>query len=271
MTATLGNSASSPVRAVIQVRGLMKRFGPQLVLDGVDLDVHHREVLCIIGQSGGGKSTLLRCINLLEVPDAGSIEVDGRNVYKDGQRATGRDLVQVRRAVGMVFQRFHLFPHLTAIENITLPLVRGLRIDQREAIDRGILLLTRVGLQNKILARPETMSGGEQQRVAIARALSLQPRALLFDEPTSALDPESTAEVNAVIRELANGGMTMVVVTHELGFAEDVSDRVIFIDAGKIVEQGPPQTLLRHPTKERTSAFLASFTNRSTGTASTSS
>lgn len=162
----------------------------------------------------------------------------------------------------MVFQSFHLFPHLTAIENITLPLIRGLGMGDAEAVDRASRTLSRVGLLHKALARPETLSGGEQQRVAIARALALQPRALLFDEPTSALDPESTAEVNSVIRELASGGMTMVVVTHELGFAEDVSDRVIFLDGGQIVEEGLPSQVLRTPRAERTRAFLASFTGR---------
>jgi polar amino acid transport system ATP-binding protein len=247
----------------IRIRELRKRFGPQVVLEGVDLDVNSHEVLAIIGQSGGGKSTLLRCINLLERPDSGSIEVDGAPVFGAGARLSRKDLVNLRRKVGMVFQRFHLFPHLTAIENVTLPLIRGLGMDDAEAVDRASKMLSRVGLIHKALAHPETMSGGEQQRVAIARALALQPRALLFDEPTSALDPESAGEVNAVIRELAGGGMTMVVVTHELGFAEDVSDRVVFIDRGQIVEEGSPRQVLRNPRAERTRAFLASFTGRS--------
>jgi polar amino acid transport system ATP-binding protein len=254
----------------IRIRDLRKRFGRQVVLEGIDLDVNSHEVLAIIGQSGGGKSTLLRCINLLETPDGGSIEVDGAPVFGAKVRLSSHDLVNLRRKVGIVFQRFHLFPHLTAIENVTLPLIRGLGMGDVEAVDRASRMLNRVGLIHKALASPETMSGGEQQRVAIARALALQPRALLFDEPTSALDPESTGEVNAVIRELASGGMTMVVVTHELGFAEDVSDRVIFIDRGRIVEEGPPRQVLRNPRAERTRAFLTSFTGRSRADSSAS-
>jgi ABC-type polar amino acid transport system ATPase subunit len=241
---------------VIRIRDLRIRFDRQEVLDGINLDVNSQEVLTIIGPSGVGKSTLLRCINLLETPDSGFIEVDGSPVFGAKIQLTSHELVNLRRKVGMVFQRFHLFPHLTAIENITLPLIRGVGIGDAEAVEQAIKILSRVGLIHKALALPETMSGGEQQRVAIARALALQPRVLLFDEPTSALDPESTSQVNAVIRELASGGMTMVVVTHELGFAEDVSDRVIFIDRGQIVEEGTPDQVLHAPSVERTRLFL---------------
>lgn len=249
----------------VRIRGLRKRFRQQVVLDGVDLDLAPHEVLSVIGRSGGGKSTLLRCINLLETPDSGSIEVDGRPVFAAGLRLNRRDLVALRRKVGMVFQRFHLFPHLTAIENVTLPLIRGLGMNDAPAVELALRMLARVGLSGKALARPATMSGGEQQRTAIARSLALQPTVLLLDEPTSALDPESTAEVNAVIRELAEGGMTMVVVTHELTFAEDVSDRVIFVDQGRIAEEGPSRQVLRDPQADRTREFLASFARRPGG------
>jgi ABC-type polar amino acid transport system ATPase subunit len=250
---------------VIAIRGLRKSFGDHHVLQGVDLDVHTGEVISVIGRSGGGKSTLLRCINLLERPTAGRIEVAGHAVFDDGVRARGRHLVAIRRKVGMVFQSFHVFPHLSAAENVILPLVHGAGVARDEAIDRAIEMLTLVGLAHKTLAAPDTMSGGEQQRVAIARALALKPDVLLFDEPTSALDPESTRDVLGVIRRLSGDGMTMCVVTHEIGFARDVSDRVVFVDAGLIVEQGPPSQVIAAPSHPRTRAFLSGFDRREDG------
>jgi ABC-type polar amino acid transport system ATPase subunit len=243
-------------KCVISVRDLRKSFGTHEVLRGVSLDIHAGEVVSVLGRSGGGKSTLLRCLNLLEVPTLGTIEVEGRAIFKDRQLARGGALVQLRRRVGMVFQAFNLFPHLTAVENVVLPLIHGQRMDEANAVRTALKFLDRVGLAEKALELPERLSGGQQQRVAIARALALRPLALLFDEPTSALDPESTGEVLKVMRELSQEGMTMVVVTHEIGFARDVSDVVLFIDDGLIVEQGPPGVVLRAPRQPRTREFL---------------
>jgi ABC-type polar amino acid transport system ATPase subunit len=242
--------------ALVDVRRLSKSFGATTVLHSVDLQVQAGEILTILGQSGGGKSTLLRCINLLETPNAGDITIAGEPVVVDG-KVVVRDLARLRQKVGMVFQRFNLFPHLTAIENVILAQTKAAGISEDEAIDNAVRLIRRVGLAHRALAFPEQMSGGEQQRVAIARALALNPTALLFDEPTSALDPESTREVLTVMRELAEGGMTMVIVTHEVPFARQISDQVVFVDAGYIVEAGPPAQVIGAPQELRTQRFLS--------------
>ena len=245
-----------PGDSVVRIDGLSKAFNGRLVLDDVSLDVARSTIVSIIGQSGGGKTTLLRCVNLLERPDGGTIEVAGATVHRDG-RTVCRDLAGLRRTVGMVFQRFNLFPHLTAVENVVLA-QRKAGVPEREALERAVALLRRVGLAHRALAHPEQLSGGEQQRVAIARALALKPEVLLFDEPTSSLDPESTREVLRVMRELAEEGMTMILVTHELPFAREVSDWVAFVDGGRIVEEGAPADVLTRPGQARTKAFLAS-------------
>ncbi|MBP2323099.1 polar amino acid transport system ATP-binding protein [Kibdelosporangium banguiense] len=239
---------------VLTITGLSKSFDGRLVLDDVSLSVHHSTITAIIGQSGGGKTTLLRCLNLLERPDSGVITVNGTPIFD--QRVVCPDLPKLRRSVGMVFQRFNLFPHLTAVENVMLaPLDAG--VPESEAVERAVELLSRVRLTHRATAYPEQMSGGEQQRVAIARALALRPSVLLFDEPTSSLDPESTGEVLRVMRELATDGMTMVLVTHELSFARDVADHVVFVDGGRIIEQGEPANVLGNPSQQRTREFLS--------------
>jgi ABC-type polar amino acid transport system ATPase subunit len=242
--------------ALIEVRGLSKSFGTSTVLHSVDIRVEKGEILTILGQSGGGKSTLLRCINLLEIPDGGDITIADQPVVSAG-RVVVRDLARLRQKVGMVFQRFNLFPHLTAIENVILAQTKAGGISEDQAIENAVRLIRRVGLAHRAMAFPDQMSGGEQQRVAIARALALSPTALLFDEPTSALDPESTREVLTVMRELAEGGMTMAIVTHEVPFARQISDQVAFVDAGYIVEQGPPDQVIGAPQEQRTRAFLS--------------
>jgi ABC-type polar amino acid transport system ATPase subunit len=243
--------------AVVSVQGLCKSFDGRLVLDDIHLTVRRSKIVAILGQSGGGKTTLMRCINLLERPDRGSIRIADEQTVADG-KVTCRDLARLRQTVGMVFQRFNLFPHLTAVENIMLAQRRA-GVSETDALARAVALLRRVGLAHRGLAYPEQMSGGEQQRVAIARALALKPVVLLFDEPTSSLDPEATTEVLRVMRELADDGMTMIVVTHEVGFARDVADWVVFVDGGKIIEEGEPAGLLDRPTQARTRAFLASY------------
>ena len=229
-----------------------KSFGRLEVLKGIDLEVASREVVCVIGPSGSGKSTLLRCLNRLEEPTAGRVVVDGVEVT-----GPGVDLDKVRTSMGMVFQSFNLFPHKTALGNITLALTTVLRMDKAAAADRARALLARVGLAGREDEFPSRLSGGQQQRVAIARALAMEPTVMLFDEVTSALDPELVGEVLAVMRDLAAGGMTMVVVTHEMGFAREVADRVVFMDAGVVVEQGPPADVLGNPREARTRAFLS--------------
>jgi polar amino acid transport system ATP-binding protein len=224
--------------------------------------VRRSQIVSIIGQSGGGKTTLLRCLNLLERPDRGLIEIAGEAIFS-GEQVTCRNLAQLRQRVGMVFQRFNLFPHLTAAENVILAQMKSAQVSEPEAIRTAVQLLRRVGLGHRATAYPEQMSGGEQQRVAIARALALRPTLLLFDEPTSSLDPESTREVLRVMRELAADGMTMVIVTHELPFAREVSDWVVFIDAGRIIEEGPPQEILHTPREQRTRAYVASYASGS--------
>ena len=236
---------------VIRVEGLTKQFGELRVLCGIDCTIKSSDVVCVIGPSGSGKSTFLRCLNGLEEASGGQVLVHGVPVHEPKT-----DVDALRSEIGMVFQRFNLFPHMTVLENIMLaPLkVRGLAAG--EARSRATVLLEKVGLLDKIDAYPNQLSGGQQQRVAIARALAMQPRIMLFDEPTSALDPEMVGEVLAVMRSLAEEGMTMVVVTHEMGFAREVADRVIFIDQGVIVEEGPPEALFGRPANERTRGFL---------------
>jgi ABC-type polar amino acid transport system ATPase subunit len=242
----------------VRIEGLSKSFDGRVVLDDVDLEVPSGRIVTIIGQSGGGKTTLLRCINLLERPDRGLLEIGAERIFAE-DRVVCRDVARLRQRVGMVFQRFNLFPHLTAVENVMLAQLKAARVDEGDAMRRAVSLLTRVGLAHRATAYPEQMSGGEQQRVAIARALALDPTVLLFDEPTSSLDPESTGEVLRVMRELADDGMTMVLVTHELPFAQEVSDWVVFIDKGTVVEQGVPADVLQHPQQERTRAYVTTY------------
>ncbi len=236
---------------IIEISNLVKRFGKHTVLDGVDLSVEIGEVLVIFGPSGSGKSTLLRCINGLEWADGGRIVVDGIELDHNKEH-----IRQVRAECGMVFQQFNLFPHLTALENICLPqrIVRGRPSAEAEGI--GKKLLERVGLMDKKSAYPAQLSGGQQQRVAIARALGMNPKIMLFDEPTSALDPEMIGEVLEVMKQLAREGMTMLVVSHEIGFAREVAKRLIFLDEGKIVEEGRPEEILNRPKNKRTAEFL---------------
>jgi polar amino acid transport system ATP-binding protein len=236
---------------MISIRALHKSFGHHEVLKGIDLEVAEREVVCVIGPSGSGKSTLLRCVNRLEEPTSGSITVDGVEVCD-----AKTDLDQVRTTMGMVFQQFNLFPHKTALGNLMLAPMSVLKQDKAEAERHGRELLAQVGLAEKADAYPSQLSGGQQQRVAIARALAMKPKVMLFDEATSALDPELVGEVLQVMRDLAHIGMTMMVVTHEMGFAREVSDRVVFMDGGVVVEQGPPEQVLLDPQHERTRSFL---------------
>jgi ABC-type polar amino acid transport system ATPase subunit len=254
-------STSDPVpadRPVVAIEGLVKSFDGRVVLDSIDLRVWPATIVTILGQSGGGKSTLLRCVNLLERPDEGAIEVAGEPVFA-GTRVVCRDLAKLRQSVGMVFQRFNLFPHLTAVENVVLAQMKAAGVPAAQALDKAVRLLRRVHLEHRGLAFPDQMSGGEQQRVAIARALALNPKVLLFDEPTSALDPESTREVLHVMRELSDDGMTMMIVTHEVPFARRISDSVVFLDKGCIIEQGTPADVLDRPTQQRTREFLKTF------------
>ncbi len=235
----------------IEIRGLHKSFGAHHVLRGIDLDIARGEVVCVIGPSGSGKSTLLRCVNLLEEPSEGQVFVGGTEVTD-----LDVDIDAVRRRIGMVFQQFNLFPHVSVRENLTLPQRRVLGRSKAEAEAVARKNLARVGLSDKSEAYPAQLSGGQQQRVAIARALSMGPEVMLFDEPTSALDPELVGEVLAVMRVLAGEGMTMMVVTHEMSFAREVADRVVFMDGGVIVEQGPAAQVVGDPRQERTRSFL---------------
>ncbi len=236
---------------VVRVEGIRKSFGTNLVLDGVDLTVAAGEALVIIGRSGSGKSTLLRCINLLEPIDDGRILFEGDEIT-----AKGVDVSRVRQRIGMVFQQFNLFPHLTAIDNVTLAARRIRKLSRAQAEQRARELLKTVGLEEKAHQHPHQLSGGQQQRVAIARALMMEPHVMLFDEVTSALDPELVGEVLIVMRDLARIGMTMLVVTHEMQFAREVGDRLVFMDEGRIVEEGVPADVLDHPRDERTQRFL---------------
>ncbi|MGZ6312907.1 MAG: amino acid ABC transporter ATP-binding protein [Candidatus Limnocylindrales bacterium] len=237
--------------SVLRVEGLHKSFGKLEVLRGIDLTVAEHEVVCLIGASGSGKSTLLRCVNLLEPLDAGRVLVDGQDIS-----APGVKLDAVRRQIGIVFQAFNLFPHMRVLDNVTLAPRKVLKLSPAEAEARAQELLARFGLEDKAAEYPDRLSGGQQQRVAIVRALAMQPRLMLLDEITSALDPELVAEVLNVIRELAAGGMTMLIATHEMGFARDIANRVCFLDAGRILEEGPPAQLFSAPREERTRQFL---------------
>src|SRR5579875_1058333 len=247
---------------ICQAQGVRKRFGRQEVLRGIDLDVPTGSVVCLIGPSGAGKSTLLRCINHLEKIDAGRIWVGGRLV---GYRERGgrlhelreREVAAGRAEIGMVFQRFNLFAHMTALQNVTLPPTLVRRQPRSAVLQRAAELLERVGLADKANAYPSQLSGGQQQRVAIARALAMEPKLLLYDEPTSALDPELVSEVLDVIRGLARDGHSMILVTHEIGFAREAADRVAFMDDGVVVEAGPPGEILAKPREQRTRAFLS--------------
>jgi polar amino acid transport system ATP-binding protein len=236
----------------VELEGVHKSFGRNEVLRGIDLTVEEHEVVCLIGASGSGKSTLLRCVNLLEPVDAGRIVVGGAELT-----APGVDVNRVRRKIGIVFQSYNLFPHMSVLRNVTLGPRKALGLSRAEAEQRADELLARFGLSDKRDAYPDSLSGGQQQRVAIVRALALRPKLMLLDEITSALDPELVAEVLNVVRELAAGGMTMLIATHEMGFARDSANRVCFLDAGRILEQGPPERIFSSPTEPRTQQFLA--------------
>ncbi len=236
---------------MVRLEAIQKSFGSNLVLDGVDLSVDRGEVLVVIGPSGSGKSTLLRCVNLLEPVDSGRVFLEGEEVTGKGTRVS-----TVRQRIGIVFQQFNLFPHLKVMDNVTLAARRVLKQPRKEAEARARVLLARVGLEEKADQYPHQLSGGQQQRVAIARALMMEPHVMLFDEVTSALDPELVGEVLLVMRDLARIGMTMLVVTHEMQFAREVGDRLVFMDEGRIVEQGVPADVLDHPREERTKRFL---------------
>ncbi len=235
----------------LRIEGLRKSFGEHLVLDGIDLTVAEHEVVCLIGASGSGKSTLLRCVNLLEPIDAGRIIVGSAEIT-----AKGVDLDRVRRRIGIVFQAYNLFPHMSVVRNVTLAPIKVLKMPRAQAEAQADELLARFGLADKRDAVPDRLSGGQQQRVAIVRALAMQPDILLLDEITSALDPVLVAEVLSVIRELARSGMTMVLATHEMGFARDIANRVCFLDEGRILEEGPPAQIFSAPREERTRRFL---------------
>ncbi|MFF0088107.1 amino acid ABC transporter ATP-binding protein [Streptomyces canus] len=251
---------------LVEARNVRKHFGAHHVLKGIDLEVRRGEVMCLLGPSGSGKSTFLRCINHLEKVDGGRIYVDGELMgYEDHTSHKGRaremkpkQIAAQRRSIGMVFQRFNLFPHLTALENITEAPIGVARHNRADARSRGMELLRRVGLADHAGAYPAHLSGGQQQRVAIARALAMEPKLMLFDEPTSALDPELVGDVLSVMRDLARSGMTMIVVTHEIGFAREVADQVVFMDDGVVVESGTPSHVINDPQHERTRAFLDS-------------
>jgi polar amino acid transport system ATP-binding protein len=247
-TAAAAQAASEPV---VRLEKVHKRFGDHVVLDGVDLTLDPKQVLVVIGPSGSGKSTLLRCINLLEPIQDGRIFFEGEDITRKGVDASS-----LRQRIGIVFQQFNLFPHLKALDNVTLAARRVKKEPRRQAEDRGWKLLDRVGLADKANSYPHQLSGGQQQRVAIARALMMEPHVMLFDEVTSALDPELVGEVLVVMRDLAKSGMTMVVVTHEMHFARDVGDRLVFMDEGRIVEEGRPKEVLSNPKEERTRRFL---------------
>ncbi|MEV7013844.1 amino acid ABC transporter ATP-binding protein [Streptosporangium sp. NPDC051022] len=254
---------ASPAQPMVSIEGVSKSYGHRQILFDIDLAVGIGETVCLIGPSGCGKSTLLRCVNNLEEIDRGRILVDGSLIGYRLERGRLHELreseaCRQRTQIGMVFQHFNLFPHMTALENVSFAPVRVRGEDKAAARAHALELLGRVGLGDKAGSYPSQLSGGQQQRVAIARALAMRPKVMLFDEPTSALDPELVGEVLNVMRDLAKTGMTMIVVTHEMGFAREVAGRVVFMDGGRVVEQGPPDEVLRNPSHERSRAFLAS-------------
>ena len=256
-----------PVNPLVRIVDLHKSFGTLEVLRGVSIEVDKSEKLSIIGPSGSGKTTLLRCINYLEKPTAGHIYVADKLIGEKQSNGkfvhlSDRELAKERAEIGFVFQRFNLFPHLTALGNVAIAPHRVLGLQKQEAEERAAALLDKVGLAHKAGEYPERLSGGQQQRVAIARVLAMQPKLMLFDEATSALDPELIGEVQKVIRELADEGHTMIIVTHEINFAEEISDRVIFMDGGNIVEEGPPREIFSNPARERTRVFLRQILER---------
>lgn len=237
---------------MIRIKNLCKDFGENRVLNGITTEIKKGEVVVVIGPSGSGKSTFLRCLNLLEMPTAGEIVLEEQTITD-----TRIDINQIRTKLGMVFQQFNLFPHKTVIENITVSPIMVKKVSKEEAYRKAISLLNMVGLTEKENAYPSSLSGGQQQRIAIARALAMEPDVMLFDEPTSALDPEMVGEVLNVMKQLANEGMTMVIVTHEMGFAREVGDRILFMDQGQILEEGPPEQLFNHSKNARTRDFLS--------------
>ena len=250
-------SAATPSQdSMIRIRGLKKAYGDHVVLNGIDFDVQPQQVVVVIGPSGSGKSTFLRCCNGLEEPQGGRIDICGRTLVNEGQMMGDKDLNALREEVGMVFQSFNLFPHLSVIDNVTLGPRKLHGMSRKDADALAHDLLKKVGLGHKAEAMPASLSGGQKQRVAIARALAMRPKVMLFDEPTSALDPELVGEVLQVMKMLASEGMTMMVVTHEMGFAKEVADVVVVMDGGGIIEAGDPETIFSNPTKERTRSFL---------------
>jgi polar amino acid transport system ATP-binding protein len=265
VTQTAADVSTPPI---VTVRGLRKSYGERVVLDGIDLDVGHRQKVALIGPSGSGKTTVLRLLIGLVRPDAGTICVDGQylwHVEKGGalQPAGERQARTARRALGMVFQQFNLFPHMTALDNVCEPLIHALGVNRKEARDKAVDLLSKVGLRDHMEKKPAQLSGGQQQRVAIARSLALRPKVMLFDEVTSALDPELVGEVLHVVRDIAHDGeMTMLIVTHEISFAADIADRVLMFDDGVVVEDGPPDQVLKNPLHARTRRFLRAILER---------
>ncbi|MET3616342.1 polar amino acid transport system ATP-binding protein [Rhizobium aquaticum] len=251
-------------QTIVRSRNLHKSFGPLLVLDGIDLDVYAGEVVVILGPSGSGKSTFLRCINHLESIDSGFVEVDGEQIGYRLRRErldklSNAAIAKQRQKIGMVFQQFNLYPHMTALQNVIEAPVGVHKESRSAATENAMRLLDRVGLSSKAHSYPRQLSGGQQQRVAIARALAIKPKLMLFDEPTSALDPELVGEVLSTMRDLAKQGLTMIVVTHEIGFAREAADRVVFMDGGKIVEMGKPEDVIGNPSHPRTQSFLSRF------------
>jgi polar amino acid transport system ATP-binding protein len=262
MTAATQKTESQNSEPIVRIRGLRKAFGDHVVLNGIDFDVMPSQVVVVIGPSGSGKSTFLRCCNGLEQPQGGQVDICGRTLVQDGKMLADAELNALREEVGMVFQSFNLFPHLSVLDNVTLG-PRMLRKLSRAAADaEAQTLLAKVGLAHKASAMPASLSGGQKQRVAIARALAMHPRVMLFDEPTSALDPELVGEVLQVMKVLASEGMTMMVVTHEMDFAREVGDVVVVMDGGGIIEAGPPETIFTAPTQERTRSFLQAVLTR---------
>jgi polar amino acid transport system ATP-binding protein len=259
MTMQAGSQNAEPM---VRIRGLRKAYGDHVVLNGIDFDVQPSQVVVVIGPSGSGKSTFLRCCNGLEQPEGGRIDICGHTLVNEGKMLPEHDLNALREEVGMVFQSFNLFPHLSVIDNVTLGPRKLHKVSRAEAEKQARVLLEKVGLAHKADAMPASLSGGQKQRVAIARALAMKPRVMLFDEPTSALDPELVGEVLQVMKLLAKEGMTMMVVTHEMDFAREVGDVVVVMDGGGIIESGPPATIFTNPSQERTRSFLQAVLTR---------